>query len=259
MASEKPHKPSQRKLKKARAEGKTASSHIFTQSCSLVAGLMGFIGGACLVWVSNRTLLECEFEKVSLDPGVFLTMASRFIAASTGLGLISGIIAAIVANLMQVGMTISFSAVSPKWERVCPVQGVRRLLKGLASAWEGAIYLALIILALFFSFSELEQWAQFARSENFSGLNFYFLAFSWRLTVLSSLLLGCGLFDYLRKRARYFRELAMSTQEVRQEQREEEGDPGLHSFRKALHLAIANQSLIAGVRKSKVILVDGSK
>lgn len=66
----------------------------------------------------------------------------------------------------------------------------------------------------------------------------------------------CACVDMCWMRFRYFRGLRMSSEELKRDQREEEGDPHLRAKRKALHHGMVTQDLIARVKKARVVVIQ---
>ena len=64
-----------------------------------------------------------------------------------------------------------------------------------------------------------------------------------------------GGIDYLYRKHQYYRELSMSTDEVRREFRETEGDPHFKAERSAIHEELLAQDVATRIRKCKVVLV----
>jgi len=71
---------------------------------------------------------------------------------------------------------------------------------------------------------------------------------------LAALLLGLG--DYLIERARHARSLRMTRDEVKREHRESEGDPRHKAERQRLHRDLAEQRMVADVRKADFVVVN---
>ena len=65
-----------------------------------------------------------------------------------------------------------------------------------------------------------------------------------------------GVVDLLVQRKQFNRELSMSVDEVRREERETEGDPRHRAARRSIYEAQIMQDIVSRVRRSKVILVE---
>ncbi|MBX7136692.1 MAG: EscU/YscU/HrcU family type III secretion system export apparatus switch protein [Oligoflexia bacterium] len=64
------------------------------------------------------------------------------------------------------------------------------------------------------------------------------------------------LLDQLFKRRAFLNSLRMSDHELKQEQRENEGDPQQRALRRAQHEALLMQDVVSRVKRSKVIIVE---
>lgn len=69
------------------------------------------------------------------------------------------------------------------------------------------------------------------------------------LSVLSGL-------DYWVRRRAFMRSVSMSAEELKQELKQDEGDPALKSYRRSLHEALALQDLARRIRTTRVIIVE---
>jgi flagellar biosynthesis protein FlhB len=170
--------------------------------------------------------------------------------------LLLGAIFGIVAQVIQVGIQFHFGILSPQVARLDPVKGSGRILSGLADSWQ--ILLRLVLLAIVFSWllrSVLAglPTAQITSAEELTALFPPVVRLvPWGVLVLMLL----GAIDYLLKRRGFFRKLGMSYDEIRREQREDEGDPYVRMMRRSMHEMLAMEQLAQRVKQAKVVVVE---
>ena len=73
------------------------------------------------------------------------------------------------------------------------------------------------------------------------------------------LLVAFGVLDYLIHRKRFYSELSMSHEELKREQRDQDGDPFLRMTRRAEHEMLMQQDIVARVRRAKVLVVERAR
>ncbi|MCB0318766.1 MAG: EscU/YscU/HrcU family type III secretion system export apparatus switch protein, partial [Bdellovibrionales bacterium] len=62
--------------------------------------------------------------------------------------------------------------------------------------------------------------------------------------------------EYWINKKKFIKEMSMSHTELKNEHKEDEGDPLLKFSRKALHQEILSQDLVQRVKNSKVVIVE---
>lgn len=251
MSAEKPFGPTQRKLREARKKGKVLKAQLLT--AAITTGVVF----ALLSLSSERGLLGFRLliESLYLE-GLNSPLTCCFRAAAFGLLvsltlLVPSAIAGWVSELLQGGF---YWNPTPKF--LNPSDGVVRVFSGLKSSF-GIAFKATVICSLLFWFLSdaalylVGMFAYASRPEVLAAHKFQ------EFTSLgASLILVFGIFDYLIARRRFLRELSMSHQELRDEYREEEGDPALKGARASLHRALALEEVVQRVRRAKVLIVE---
>lgn len=257
MSQEKSHPPTQRRRRRARQEGKVAKSQILTRVIVL-GGVFGLLWlGAQFCWVRGCLLLKWQLTEGFTEPLASCreVVLGGLLIVSLLLGLGAGV--GLLVESAQVGLVVEFGPLVPRFGRLEPFAGMRRLVSGLRGAWW---YLVIIGLAslLFYGFFP-HVLVSLGSVEPFDE----FEAVSTTAALLGSLGWGSictaiiiGVHDWFRQRKRMFNELAMSLDEIKREQREEEGDPFVRSMRRALHRELSRQERIARLRRARVVIVE---
>lgn len=255
MSAEKRHEPTKKRLREARLEGQTARSQAFTQLFSLVGGIVGFLCGACFGWVSNRTLLKCWAISGSLNYAVPGAAAVSFAVGCILPSLALSSLGAVLAETLQVGVCVSFRPAAPRLERISPQAGFRRTAQELKNPWPhllgiaGSVWAAFLILKNF--------WRIFAVGLKIEKpLEAVVMALKLVIAPLTFGLLIYVVLDRFARAAAFRRRLRMSDDELKRENREEEGSPEMRAFRRSRQMEAAFSNILAQIRKSKVIILD---
>lgn len=250
MASEKPFGPTTRKLKEARREGKVSKAQLLTSSLALLAVAL------TIATLSNRGLLEFRIliEFLYLEglksPLTGLSRVAAFGLLVSLLLLAPAAVVAWVSELSQVGFCWNLT-----WKFSNPSDGVKRVFSGLKSTPGIALKSIIVCSFLIWFFSDAASLVgsfAFANSpEVYAARKFQEFT---RLSLL--VLLSLGISDYMIARRKFLKELSMSHQELREEYKDEEGDPHIKAARASFHRALALEEVIKRVRKAKVLIVE---
>ncbi len=255
MSEQKQHKPTARKLREARKDGKVMRAPMFSQSFSMVTLCLSVFLLLRYLWFNNRMLLEYKLDDAAHKPvetlgavfmGVlFLSAVPLVVAAFTGV-LVQGLVA---------GFAVEWKTLIPKASRFG--QGLKQISRGLKQSWETLAKVAL--------FGAISYWLLQGHLYRFSsGLLLdadHALSFLCsELIYIASVLLSCFMLlsgmEFLLRYREFYKDLSMSDQDVRQEHKNDEGDPHLQSARKALHRELLSQEIVERVKKARVIIVQ---
>lgn len=256
MAEFKGFKASKRKLDKARKEGNTLKSQLFTQTLVLCATVGSAIILVEQTWVRNQMLLEYYLTS---RPDVLVGTARnacRFLLFFVVICLAIGASAALVAESLQVGIKFESDAIKLKAQRLNVVSGLKRSFAGLKNIWQFLVRIALMLIGFCWFFEVLlAKFTELVIGGSLTSL----VALSWsrRLLVvgIAVLVILAGL-EYLVRRRNFIAELSMSADDIRREFKEDEGDAMLKAVRKFEHEQLIRQEIIRRIRSSRVIIVD---
>jgi flagellar biosynthesis protein FlhB len=256
-------KPTPKKRREARQQGKTAKSPELASWASMVAAgwlLPPMVRGA------GTRLLQLEAQAMQIasrpDPAGALRILGAgltdllYIVVPTALGFMALNTALTVG---QVGLRFSFKTVSPKLSRLSPRQGLKRLLS-VQGLWEGAkaaIKLALVALVAWRGFSSLLHVLVAAGSADI-GPTVSTSAGAVLGLMRSVGLAGLGLAvaDYLMQRRRLMSGLLMTKQEIKDEARQAEGDPMLRGRIRQAQRRMSRMRMMSEVTRAHVVAVN---
>ncbi|WP_353473535.1 flagellar type III secretion system protein FlhB [Salipiger sp. H15] len=264
---EKSHEPSQRKLSEARRKGDIARApDLLTAAAYLGLLLVADAFGPGSLEALGAVLIAPIDRPDRLLPLIFEDPA----AGPVG-GLMSGVLQAIwpwllapalavlLALLATRGLVFTPSKLAPKPSRLSPLENARNKYgpRGLFEFFKsfGKLCLYSLVLGVFLS-SRLEQiTASVALS---SGAAAALLAGLMRdllgLAVLLALVLG--VVDQLWQREDHLRRHRMSQKELRDEQKEAEGDPMFRQHRRARAQEIALSRMFADLPRADVVITN---
>ena len=246
---ERTQRPTERRRREARARGDVA------RSADLVTALVLLSAAAALWWLGPSLGTELAgmmraglstAPAASLDQGIVTTqlvhVAARLSAVALPILLVI-VAAAVASNLLQTGFMWVPTAVLPRFERLDPARGFGRWWT--MHSWVG-LFWSVVKLAVLSGVLVVHLRIRLASAGPLvEGSPPALLSLTARLMgelaiVLSLCLVVLAIFDYGYQFWRHERQLMMTLEEIRREQRENEADP--RSKRQQRELAAARAS-----------------
>ena len=256
--SEKTHQPSAQKLRDARKKGQIPKSKLLCSAAVTLGGLWGTLAFAAETtarlreWTRSILSLSGEPTAVLYDGlGLFVRSAAPTLAGA--------FVAAVASQVALSGFQLNVDHVAPKLERLNFVEGMKKLLSSqkLVEMGKGLLVAAIIAVILWRGVIEAAPLALKTIShDGGSALTALLSLLRPVLLRAGSVLLVLGLGDQLLARRKHVKDLMMSHEEIREEQKNSEGDPHQKSKRKSLHKQLASGGPARGVHKATAVVVN---
>jgi flagellar biosynthetic protein FlhB len=254
-----------RRREEARERGQVARSADLSSAVILLAAALAlrFMGRPLVGGIFSSTGTQLEgLAFVEGEPGALLSQfGGAFTAVLLGFLPFAGLllVAALGANLLQVGFLFTAKPLVPDFNRIDPVSGFGRLwsARGLVRILSGLLKVGAVALVVFWTI-----WAERLRLVELSGLEFeqilgaavdLMLSISLRAALA---LLVLAIFEYGFEKWQYERDLRMSKREIREELRRFEGDPRIRERRRATQQQLALQRMMLGVPGATVVITN---
>ncbi|WP_404334974.1 flagellar biosynthesis protein FlhB [Sphingomonas sp. MMS12-HWE2-04] len=273
---DKTEKPTQKRLRDARRKGDIAKSKDFSAAISMVvwfllfASATGFLGGRIAAFMDSSIshAMTSPFHEALATMGWSATVLVLFVAAVT---LVPAAVAGLAAEFLQTGVIITTEKLKPSLDKMNPAEGLKRmfsidnlvdLVKTLIKA---TLIVVIVIVVAGGAFDEMGGLVQLAASAPPTGssprMAGAVLALSQSLTLqlvawTTGVFLLVAFADRLHARHRYIKKMMMSRRDIRQEHKENEGDPMLRQQRRQMHEQWANQNAVAAAGSANVLLVN---
>lgn len=262
-AGEKTEKASPRKLKKARREGQISHSHELGSWLSVLAATF-VLPMVTKSLMSNMKALMIEIGGLIDKPDIGQALAiSRDAAVKSAIGLapLAALImlTSVASAAAQGGVWVAPKLLMPKFSRLNPLQGVKRMF-GAQGAWTLAKSLGkLLVLAavVYLSIRRMVPTLMSAGSLPLSsvldstvGAALQLLRFGAAAGVVLAIA------DVMVTRKRNNKQLKMTKQEVKEEHKSNEGDPTLKGAIRSRAMAISRNRMMADVPNADVVLVN---
>ncbi len=257
--------PSAKRLADAKERGQVPRSRELGATLVMLAGAATFLGLRPLLGGQLRALFESGLtisRADALDPGSLTRLFET--AVFSGLRLLAPLllvllVAAVLGPLALGGWTFSAEALTPKFEKLDPVAGLKRVFgwtgfSELAKALAKFLVVAATAAALmtwlapeFLRLGRLGVEAAVARTTWLAALSF--AGFCSALALIAA-------YDVPFQHWQFRRRMRMTKQELKDEQKETEGRPEIRSRIRQAQQDIATQRMLAQVPKADVIATN---
>lgn len=265
--NDKSHEPTQQKLKKARQKGDVVRSQDVTVAASYAGLLLAFATTGTATVESIGTVFQSFLDQpegwrqvvFAGAPGAPIGGLMTRVSAAIAPWFIIPASLVLILLILQRGIVFAPDKIKPKLNRLSILSNAKKKFgrSGLFEFSKSAIKLLIYSLALFlFLRAHLDQIAISLLTN--PSLSMLMLATLCTRLLLVVLLVstGLGALDYLWQRHEHIRKNRMSHKEMRDEHKENEGDPHLKQARRQRAQAVANNHMLADVPDADVLIVN---
>jgi flagellar biosynthetic protein FlhB len=262
---DKTEEPTPRKLEQARERGDIVYSAEVGQALSLIAvtGIVAFMSGPILSDMAHSFIGFLAMpDQYSATPG-----ALRAIGGMIGLKLMTifGMlalaltVAGIAARYIQDQPTFTGEKLTPKLEKLNPVEGFKRVFgKQAAASFLKSLAKLLVVGAAM----AWVLWPHDAELENISLLDPAALlpfikerVVSMLIALASSAALIAAI-DYVTTRQSYMKRMRMSRREIKDEMRQSDGDPMVKAKLRQIRIERSRQRMMANMPTASVVITN---
>ncbi len=260
-SEEKSEKATPQKLKESRKQGQVARTQELGAWSAVLAVAMS------LQWLTAKglgkisTLLVTTLRELAHpdthDMMQVLVSGARLaflLSLSMGIGVM---VIGVVAAVAQGGLFFATKALKPKWERLNPLKGAKRIF-GPHALWEGAKMVLKSALVGFFVWRAIVGLLPMVGGlvPLDVGLRIAASAATGLMRDVALAGLVAAVADYAVMRRRTGKQTRMSKKEVRDEHKQSEGDPHMKGAIRSRQLAAARNRMMADVPEADVVLVN---
>ena len=262
---EKTEQATSKRRQDAREKGQVAKSRELASVAVLGACLVYFYFGASAIATRLMELMRTSFRKsgqmtISIDTiQPLLTDLLFQTFALLAPFLLVAIIAGLMINILQVGILFSSEAITPKFSKIDPFKGLQRLfsLRSLVELVKSILKMAIIGFVAYLTISgeshKLLPLVDLGVRDilGYMGEVSFKILYStcWVLVILAVL-------DYGYQKWEHERSLKMSIKEIKEENKQTEGDPLIKGRIKRLQREMARKRMMAAVPKADVVITN---
>lgn len=262
---EKTEPASPRRLEKAREEGQVARSRELTTFLMLLAGIGGIWAGASYLYETFGGIVRRSVwfdPRVAHDPSAMVVQVAGLAGeALKGLAplFLLLVVVAIFASIALGGMSFSGKALQPKFERMNPAKGIKRmfsmqtvieLIKTLAKAGlVGSV-------AVYVIWTEREQMTALMYVHPTAAIATGMTLIIKCCALIAASLLVIVLIDAPWQLWSFYKKLRMSRQDVKEEHKESEGDPHVKGRIRQQQRSMARSRMMSQVPGADVVVTN---
>lgn len=263
MSGEKTEKPTPKRLREARKEGRIARTPDLSAWGGILAAtvLLPMVGSRVSDQVSQLVVQSGEVIR-NPDVGTVLSLAkSAFTATGVDMLLMAVplLLLGLALHTAQGGLHFATKAAKPQAKRLNPLPGLKRMF-GPHSAWEAikqTSKTAVLGLLLWHAVSTVVPLLVGSGHLPLPAVLqtcFDALLTLMRWAAVTGLVLAGA--DYMVAKRRIGKQVKMTLQEVKDEHKQSEGDPQMKGAIRSRQMAISRNRMIADVKQADVVLVN---
>ena len=262
---ERTEKPSEKKLREAREKGDVPRSRDLSGALVVLAGVAALMSGGERAFVHAKRIYELGFgySREALFAG---ELPARALGAALREALalftpvaIATLLATFAAPVLLGGIGFSAQALQPKFDRLDPIAGLGRLvsMRGLVELVKSLLKLVFIGAALaWFLWHGQEAMQAAGRGTVGAGIAMALSQLGKAALLFGTMLALIGGIDAAYQRYDYAKRLRMTKQEVRDENKESEGNPELKGRIRQVQHQLARRRMMQELPKADVVVTN---
>jgi len=163
------------------------------------------------------------------------------------------------ANIVQGGLVFAGEPLTPKWEKISPGRGMKRLLS-IRSFVEVVKSIIKLLIVGFIGFLTLKgELTNFPYliDQNVGQIIVFIGSVSYKLLVrIGSVLIVLAVLDFAYQKWEYEKKLRMTKQEIKEEYKRTEGDPQVKARIRSIQMKQARQRMLSEVPNANVVVTN---
>jgi len=263
--SQKTEEPTRKRLEDAVERGQVITSRETNSFFLLLAFTLLFS------WVAPGL-----FRKTQLSMAAFIEHPETFATDQKGLAtllidilqtcgsillvpLVTFVSAVLIANIIQNRFVFSLEPIVPKLEKISFMKGIERLfsMRGLTEFIKSIIKVVLVGVVAYYAVSPYFVHLKQLPDIGVSGVLAYLALTAKRMLIgICIVMFLIAVIDYLYQRYEYIKGLRMSKQELRDEYKQQEGDPQVKQRLRQIRMERARKRMMSAVPTADVIVTN---
>ena len=262
---EKTEQATPKRREEARQKGQVARSNELSSVAILLTGFLSMASLGAYMYDHLRDFtMHILLNSFTVELNI-ITIRSHVISWVASFGKIVApmvvllIAAALAVNYAQVGVLFAGKPLEPKFNRISPMSGIKRIFssRGLVELGKGLFKIGAVAYITYLTIdAETDRIVSLIDMEvgQIFGLSGgIILSLGFRISLL---LLVMAILDYSFQRYDYEKNLRMTRQEVREEVKQQEGDPQIRSRIRTLQREMSQQRMMGDVGQADVVVTN---
>jgi len=266
QGQEKTEAPTEKKRRESREEGQVAFSKELSSAALLAGIVLILVATSPIILDAMEQLMTQIFQE--LAQGEELSIDGIFILSEEILSIIIPAFAPFVAviifvgifsSVLQVGVQVTFKAITPKFNKISPLTGLKRLFSSQSLADFLKSMAKLIIVGFVGYLTYIDKITELNGLSVLSPgsiLNYNFTVVAEVAGKIVLALIAIAIFDYFYQRWHHEQQMMMTKQEVKDETKQTEGDPQLKARIRQIQREMSNARMMQEVPKADAVIVN---
>lgn len=264
-AQERTEQATPKKLREAREKGQVPRSKELNSMMLLVGSGAGFLflGGGILSDIRDlmqQSLTIKQAQLIDAD-GLIAALADTVMQS---LIIVAPLLALLIVVVMLTplgigGWSFSMKSLAPKWEKLDPIKGIGRIfaLKGLMELLKVLAKFSLVsVVSAFILWSLIEELLGLGGEPLEAAIMHVARLCGWSFIACSSVLIIVALIDVPFQIWQHNKQLKMTRQEIKDENKETDGRPEVKGRIRALQLEISQRRMMEAVPTADVVITN---
>ena len=263
--AQKTEEPTAKKLEDSRKKGEVPLSKEMNNWVMLLAGtivVLGFSGAMMAdLGQSFKSLIENSYQLQTGFGGIGRILSTMFFDMMSALMLpiLFLMVAAVLGPLVQIGPLFAPESVKPSISKISPMAGFKRLfsMRSMFEFLKGILKITIIGVV-----STILLYPFFESIDHFIGLPVAYIMDEFKslfLRLMAGVLVVLfilAVIDVLYQRMEHMKKMRMSRQEIKDEQRQTDGDPHMKGKLRQLRMQKAQQRMMQSVPDATVVITN---
>ncbi|GJM43972.1 MAG: flagellar biosynthesis protein FlhB [Gemmatimonadota bacterium] len=173
----------------------------------------------------------------------------------------AGLIAAagVAANLAQTGILLTLQPLAPQFNRINPTTGLKRIFskRGAMELFKSLVKMSVVAGVVAWTLlSTVESFTPLMTVETFGAYRVIFTAMIKMAAAAAFALAIVAILDFFFQRYEFEEQNKMTKQQVKEEHKENEGDPQIKGKVRALQQALSRQRMMQDVKEADVVVTN---
>jgi flagellar biosynthetic protein FlhB len=254
-----------RRREEARRKGQVAKSREVNSALMLLAGLaaLSLLGPRLLQGIGETFGLFIAAPTYQNITGgeavaVLLFILQRFfIILAPFLAIM--VVVAVLVNILQVGFLMSSEALSPKWERIDPIAGLKRMFskRSLMELLKSLLKIGVVGYVCYRTLRQAVPDLATLTDRSIGDIFAFLGDVGFKIGINAGIvLIVIAIIDYAFQRYEYEQSIKMTMQEFKQEMREMEGDPMVRARIRSVQREMARRRMMEAVPQAEVVVTN---
>lgn len=263
--SSKTEEPSQKKLDDARKKGQTFSTrelNHFFMILALTFFVMIMAPSLGRDMIDTLSPFITKPDEMNMDAAGFMGLM-RTVILGTLLALsllfVASFLAAFAPSIVQKKWIFAVESIKPKFSKISPLSGFKRIfgMKALIEFGKNLLKVVVVGFIAVYSVMPYKESLYALPALPKADMLLFAQEMAGRMLVAVLILLFLlSIGDYLIQRFMFMKQMRMTKQEVKEEYKQQEGDPHIKGKLKAIRREKAKQRMMANVPKADVIITN---